>query len=49
MVLEPQPEVQAVKEGTPQMVLEPPMQKLGQDVTLPTLQAERLPLKAVAP
>jgi hypothetical protein len=40
-----QPDVQAVKVGTPQK--EPPSQKLGQAVTLPTLQAVRLPLKGV--
>ena len=44
-----QPEVQAVKEGTPQMVLEPPAQKPGQLVTLVTLHAVRSPLKEEAP
>jgi hypothetical protein len=43
-----QPEVQTGKEGTPHMVLVLPPQKSLQAVTLPTLQAVRLPLKAVA-
>jgi hypothetical protein len=48
IVLELQPDVQAVKKGTPQMVLENPSQKLEQSITPLTLQAVRLPLKAVA-
>jgi hypothetical protein len=41
--------VQAVKLGTPQILLElTHRQKLAQDATLSTLQAERLPLKAPA-
>jgi hypothetical protein len=44
-----QPEVQAVKVGTPQMLLEPPPQKLEHSITELTLQAASMPLKAVAP
>jgi hypothetical protein len=44
--VQPQPKVQELKEGTPQMVLPP--QNSGQAVTPLTLQAVRLPLKEVA-
>jgi hypothetical protein len=45
MVLEPQLDWHLLKDGTPQMLLEPLLQKSAQLVTLSTLQAVRLPLK----